>query len=226
MIQLAFDTATDACTVALRIDDREWTDHRVEARAHAQLLLPMIEGVVASAGIALSDIDVIVYGRGPGSFTGVRIAVAAAQGLGLSTQAGMLGISTLAALAQATHASTGSIDIVATLDARMSEIYLGHYRVDDASGVVDPRGEEQVCSPESLSGFDASCVFTGPGAERYVGAVPGSITPGVLPTASAMLKLASRLIDAGDVRASGEAAPVYLRDKVALTEQERAAGKS
>ena len=226
MIQLAFDTATDVCTVALRVGNREWTDHRVDPRAHAQLLLPMIDGVTTSAGVALADIEVLVYGRGPGSFTGVRIAVAAAQGLSLSTQARTVGVSTLGALAQATHMLTGAIDIVAALDARMSEIYLGHYRVDEVSGVVCLQGVEQVCAPDTLSGFDASCTFAGPGAERYADAVSGPVTTNVLPTASAMLNLASPSIEHGELQAPGEATPVYLRDKVALTEVERAAGKT
>lgn len=216
---LGFDTSTDACSVALRVGDQEWTDHRVEPRLHAQLLLPMIEGIVAMAGIALRDIDVLAYGCGPGSFTGVRIAVAAAQGLSLSCEADTVGVSTLAALAEAARLESGAEDIVASLDARMSEVYVGHYRVD--ADQLALQGGEQVCAPTVLADYPSS-LHVGPGAERYAELVTGKLISGLLPTASALLTLAYPLAQSGLTQPPGDAHPVYLRDKVALTEAERA----
>lgn len=227
---IAFDTSTDACSVALQCDDRLFTDHRLESRNQAALLLPMIDALVAEAGVALKDVDVVVYGRGPGSFTGVRIAVAAAQGLSLSLQARTLGVSSLAALAQAAHLASGAKRVIATLDARMNEVYLGDYECSSDSGVMVPVSPDRVCDPAELSRADAAAVFVGPGAEVYAQHLPGSLETGVLPTAEALLVLAGTELQAELAGARlgqpGDAEPVYLRDKVALTEAERAGANS
>jgi tRNA threonylcarbamoyladenosine biosynthesis protein TsaB len=221
---VAFDTATDVCSVALRTANGTWHDHRAEPRQQARLLLPMIDALVIEAGISMADLDVVVYGRGPGSFTGVRIAVAAAQGISLATGARTLGVSTLASVAQVAYEKSGATAIVASLDARMGEVYLGHYVMDESLGVVELRGAESVVAPAELGNAEHGALFAGSGAERYADRVAGRIERDVWPTALSLLRLAEPVINAGNLDAPGEAEPVYLRDKVALTEKERGVG--
>ncbi len=218
---IAFDTATDVCSVALRTAAGTWHDHRVEPRQQARLLLPMIDALATEADISMADFDVVVYGRGPGSFTGVRIAVAAAQGLSLAAGARTLGISTLASVAQVAHAQSGATSLVASLDARMGEVYLGHYAVNESLGVVELQGTERVVAPAELGQCRPEALFAGSGAERYPDEVGGRIEEDVWPTALSLLELAGPVIKAGNLDCPGEAEPVYLRDKVALTEKER-----
>ena len=214
---LAFDTSTDACTVALKTEEGELAVHRIEAHGHAQHLLPMIDGLLRQASIQLHELDALVYGRGPGSFTGVRLAVAAAQGLSLSSDIKTLGLSTLAVLAQETYRREGIRDVTVALDARMGEIYTGRYQLDDTTNTMQACGQELVCEPAVLASHPATA-FSGSGVERYAEHVTGTVVENVLPHALAMLELASA---ASEWQLPGEATPVYLRDKVALTEKER-----
>lgn len=223
---LAFDTSTDACTVGVQIGEEQFLDHRVEPRIHAQALLPMIDGLMAKAGVEYGQLTGLVYGRGPGSFTGVRVAVAVAQGLSLAREIPTLGVSTLAAIAHAAFLQRESTEVVAALDARMGEIYLGTYRWDAAAGLPVLEGAEQVCGPEALAACSSTAVFAGPGTERYREHVPGAMMDGLLPSASALLGIAGASAATDDWQAAGEATPVYLRDKVALTETERGVGNS
>lgn len=228
---LSFDTSSDACSVSLRVGERTLHDHRVEPRQQARLLLPIIDALENEAGIEMQDIDAVIYGCGPGSFTGVRIAVAAAQGISLATDAGTLGISSLAAIAQSAHNKTGAAHIVASLDARMSEVYVGRYVADQATGLMRLCGKEEVAAPECLDanpefaiGADEGWLYAGTGAERYSEHVRGVIETGILPTAQALLQLAGPSLQSGVLGEPGAAIPIYLRDKVALTEKERGVG--
>ena len=104
MILLALDTSTDACSVALRVDDQLFIDHRVVAQQHGSLVLPMVDALMSQAGLQASQLDALIYGRGPGSFTGVRIGVACAQGIALGADIGVVGVSTLQSIAQGVKA--------------------------------------------------------------------------------------------------------------------------
>ena len=218
---LALDTATEACSAALLHQGRIYHRAEVIPRLHAQRLLPMIEEVLGEAGIAIADVDALVFGRGPGAFTGVRIATGMVQGLAFATGKPVIGISNLAALAQRAWREQGAEQVCAAIDARMDEVYWGCYQLQ--GGVMVLVGEERVCAPQqvSLSAPLDSPVGAGTGwqyAERL--AVPVSDSwPQMLPDAVDLLALAQPAWDAGQLQDAADAQPVYLRDKVATPKQ-------
>ena len=229
MRALAFDTSTDACSVAVRVDGEVLEDHRVERQAHARLLLPMIEALLARAGIGVGDLDAIAFGRGPGGFTGVRIATAAAQGLAFAADVGVVGVSTLAAIGQGCLRVHGDRDVLVVVDARMEELYVGRYRAVDG-GVMALDGVEAVAVPEAV-GIDeipAGVAFAGSGIERFPDAFAAARERGAtlrtdaLPRARDLLALAAGRIGRGELDDAADAIPTYLRDRVASTEAERA----
>ena len=120
---LALDTATEACSAAVLADGEVLERYELAPRRHAALILPMIESVLAEAGLEISQLDAIAVGRGPGAFTGVRIAIGIAQGIAFAADLPVALVSTLAALALGTARDTGATRIAAALDARMGEIY-------------------------------------------------------------------------------------------------------
>lgn len=212
---LAIDTATEACSVAL--DDAGVVVSRfAEAgREHTSMIMPMIEEVLGERGLAMADLDALAFGRGPGSFTGVRIATALVQGLAFAARLGVVGVSTLATLAQGARREHGAADVVACLDARMGEIYWGHFRIDQG-------GAMQPVQPEALSRVGQAQIPAAPVAVgRGFAAYPklASAYPRVeaarLPDAVDMLPLAQRRISRSGAVSAAEALPVYLRDEVA-----------
>jgi len=221
---LAFDTSTDACSVALCVDGERLVDHAVVPRAHAQRLLPGIRRLLAEAQLSPGQLDALVYGRGPGSFTGVRIAVSAAQGFAWGADIGTLGVSTLAAIAQGCLREHGDADVLAMLDARMGELYLGRYR-DGGDGLMTPDGAERAIAPAraGIGGLPVGAVLAGSGAEALGDVDPGErlLRAGQLPHALDLLDLAAPAVRAGQLQDPALAQPAYLRDKVALTEAER-----
>jgi len=223
---LAIETATEACSVALRAGNRVLARHEVAPRKHAELVLPMVDGLLKEAGLQLADVDAIAFGRGPGAFTGVRIAAGVAQGLAFGAQKPVIPISTLAALAQGATADSGSIAVA--IDARMGEIYWGLFTVG-ADGLVTAVGEECVCKADSLEvpkGKDWYGIGTGWGTygdmlrnrfgERLKGAAGDR-----LPHARDVLSLAVREFDAGRAVQAEDALPVYLRHPVQGTATSR-----
>lgn len=146
---LAVDTATDACSVALRIDADVIQRHELAPQRHTQLLLPMVRELCAEAGITPAALDAIAVGIGPGAFTGVRVATAIAQGLAYAHDVPVVPVSTLAALAQGGFRLTGIRDWLATLDARRHELYWAHFELD-ASDLAQARSEEHVSPPGAV----------------------------------------------------------------------------
>ncbi|STF66969.1 protease YeaZ [Escherichia coli] len=128
---LAIDTATEACSVAL------WNDGTVSAhfelcpREHTQRILPMVQDILTTSGTSLTDINALAYGRGPGSFTGVRIGIGIAQGLALGAELPMIGVSTLMTMAQGAWRKNGATRVLAAIDARMGEVYWAEYQRDE-----------------------------------------------------------------------------------------------
>ncbi|PRB75715.1 tRNA (adenosine(37)-N6)-threonylcarbamoyltransferase complex dimerization subunit type 1 TsaB [Pseudomonas sp. MYb185] len=214
---LALDTATEACSAALLHDGRIYHRAEVIPRLHAQRLLPMIEELLEEAGIGLAEVDALVFGRGPGAFTGVRIATGMVQGLAFATGKPVIAVSNLAALAQRAWREHAAEQVCAAIDARMDEVYWGCYHLQD--GVMTLAGEESVSAPEqvSLAAPLQTPVGAGTGwqyAERL--AVPVSSSwPQMLPDATDLLSLALPAWRAGQVLDAADAQPVYLRDKVA-----------
>ena len=228
---LAIETATEACSAALRCGDALIERSEIAPRRHAELILPMIESLLAEAGIARAQLDGIAVGRGPGAFTGVRLAIAVAQGLALALDIPVVPVSSLAALAQ--DAPYGGAAILAVIDAHMGEIYAGAFR-RGADGLVEALGEESVGKADELilphhARESGTCVV-GTGWKSYRDALaPRLSAPPVFadgaryPQARAIARLAVPLFAAGRGVAPEQALPVYLRDKVALTLAEQKA---
>jgi tRNA threonylcarbamoyladenosine biosynthesis protein TsaB len=221
---LAFDTSTETLSVALSVDGvvRE-TAGEGGARASAALI-PAIEGLLAQAGLSLRDLDAIAFGRGPGSFTGLRTATAVAQGLGFGSGVPVLAIDTLLAVAEEAHGLTGATRVVATLDARMGEVYFAAYEREGERWTtrVDPSlgKPEQVDVPEGWT-------LAGNALELHAGRLPaGCETTPALPTARALLRLGPAALLESAGRPAGDALPLYIRDKVAQTTEERAADRA
>jgi tRNA threonylcarbamoyladenosine biosynthesis protein TsaB len=212
---LALDTATERCSVALMIDDRIIERAAETPRGHADLVLPMVEAVLAEGGLTLQQLDGLAYGRGPGAFTGVRIAVGVAQGLAYGAQLMTVGISDLAAVAQQ-FAGTGA-RVLVCMDARMNEVYWGRFEATPG-GLVRAASPERVDRPEAVEAADAT-VFAGTGFGAYpqlaAGREAGSVHGAVLPHAREIAQLGAAELRAGLGQPPERAQPVYLRDQVA-----------
>ncbi|MGH8352355.1 MAG: tRNA (adenosine(37)-N6)-threonylcarbamoyltransferase complex dimerization subunit type 1 TsaB [Pseudomonas sp.] len=216
---LALDTATEACSVALLHEGKVLSHYEVIPRLHAQRLLPMIQDLLAEAGVALSALDAIAFGRGPGAFTGVRIAVGVVQGLAFALERPVLPISNLAVLAQRAWREYGASQVAAAIDARMDEVYWGCYRQEQ--GEMRLAGVEAVLPPEQASlPRDASGDWFGAGTGwgSYGARIPVALSgqdAAMLPHAQDLLSLAGFAWARGEAVAADQAQPVYLRDKVA-----------
>ena len=219
---LAFETSTEACSVALWLDGDVRERFELAPRRHAELSLPWADELLAQAGIKRRELDAVALGRGPGAFTGVRLGVALAQGMALALDRPVVPVSSLAALAL--EAAEDDAAILAVIDARMGEIYAACYRRDAAGGLV-ALDEERVCAPDALALPQADAWnVVGSGWATYADVLRGHLT-GVLkhadgacyPQARHVAELAVREYQAGRAVAPEQALPVYLRDKVALT---------
>ncbi|MDM9617624.1 tRNA (adenosine(37)-N6)-threonylcarbamoyltransferase complex dimerization subunit type 1 TsaB [Kosakonia cowanii] len=220
---LAIDTATEACSVALWNDGTTFAHFELCPREHTQRILPLVRAALADAEVKLTDLDALAFGRGPGSFTGVRIGIGIAQGLALGAELPMIGVSTLATMAQGAWRKTGATRVLAAIDARMGEVYWAEYQ-RDADGVWHGEETEAVLKPEAVSDrlqqLDGSwaMVGTGWGAWPELAAKsPVTLTDGemLLPTAEDMLPIACQLFAAQKWVAVEQAEPVYLRNEVA-----------
>jgi len=224
---LAIDTSTEACTVAINVDGQVRSDHRVVVQQHGALVLPMVDKLMKEAGLRPAQLDALIYGCGPGSFTGVRIGVAAAQGIALGADIGVVGVSTLQTIAQGCYREHGDQSLAVSVDARMDEVYFCEYQLRE-HGRMQPVSDEQIASPGHVAWRSAK-VWAGSGAERYENVLrehfsvaPTDIRKGCLPQAIDLLTLGAGLVVHGMVQPAEQASPVYLRNKVALTTAERA----
>ncbi len=215
---LALDTATEACSVALLHDGRVLSHYEVIPRLHAQRLLPMIQQLLGEAGVALSALDAIAFGRGPGAFTGVRIAIGVVQGLAFGLQRPVLPVSNLAVLAQRACREQGARQVAAAIDARMDEVYWGCYREEE--GEMRLAGVEAVMPPEQVTlprGAQGDWFGAGTGwayAGRLAVEVVGEDAT-LLPHAEDLLTLARFAWQRGEAVDAEQAQPIYLRDNVA-----------
>src|SRR6185437_12757922 len=148
---LAIDTATEACSVALHVDGRLITREREFEREHADHILPMVDEVLVEAGIELRSLDALAVGRGPGGFTGVRLAISVAQGLAFGAGLRVVPVSDLRAVAQrALDLEPGILHVLACNDARMQEVYWALFE-RDADGLAQPAGPERVSPPSDVT---------------------------------------------------------------------------
>ncbi|MGL4716177.1 MAG: tRNA (adenosine(37)-N6)-threonylcarbamoyltransferase complex dimerization subunit type 1 TsaB [Aeromonas sp.] len=218
---LAVDTATEACSTALMVGDKVFSRWEEAPRDHTRKILPMVQSVLDEAGISLSELDAIAFGRGPGSFTGVRIGISAAQGLAFGAGVPLIGVSTLAAMAQGAYRLDGAEQVLTAIDARMNEVYFGRYELID--GRMQLVGDEVVSDPAALvdargkQAGPVACVGTGfetYGETLHDLADELTVSQVRFPAAEDMLPLARAAWLAGEAVPVEQATPVYLRDKV------------
>ena len=224
---LAFDTSTDVLSLALAQGDRTWT-HTLPGGAQASAtLIPAVLDLLAQADMPLTALDAIVFGRGPGSFTGLRTACSVAQGLALGAQLPVLPVDTLLAVAEEARLQAGgpeTLTVLALLDARMDEIYSAVYRHD--AGAWTACSPLQVCAPERIAlPTEAEVLMAGNVFDLYGQRLPAGPRLQALPTARALLSLAPALWASGQAVPAEQAMPLYIRDKVAQTTAEREAQK-
>jgi len=219
---LAIETATHACSAALAIDGVIEERYALAPRQHAVLILPMIESLLLEADISVAQLDAIAFGRGPGAFTGLRIAASLVQGIAFAADRPVIPVSTLAALALGGMRESGLPRALAALDARKQEVYWGVYE-QDSDGLPQLLGRERVCAPEGLSnpGAGAWC-GVGSGWDSYAQALMAStgecvvrLLPDLEPRAADVARIALPACSSRDWVSPEQAQPVYLRDDVA-----------
>lgn len=216
---LALDTATEACSVALLHQGEVHFLDELSPRTHTQRILPMVDELLMQANIRLNEVDALAFGRGPGSFTGVRVGVGIAQGLAFGANLPVIPISNLTAMAEQAFEQKGASEVVALIDARMEEVYFTQLlRTENGWQTVV---EEQVCAPEAAirqiqtkrtptvvgTGWAAYPVF----AQAKLNVQVSDIT---LPSARFMLPIALREWEAGRAENAAAIEPVYLRNEV------------
>ena len=233
MNYLAIDASTEACSVALIVKDsashrKVYSRYDLCPQSHSLQLLPMVDGVLKEAKIKLSQCDGLIFGRGPGSFTGVRIGVGVAQGLAFAADLPVVGVSSLQAMAQLAFMEHKKTHVIAAIDARMGEVYNGYFILDDnnimqAQRLSDEKAEA-VTAPElvkdRLTGIDFSTVYgVGTGWDAYQEPLStlksNEGSPDILfPSAEAMLVLGEAAFKRGEGVSAEAAQPVYVRDTV------------
>ena len=219
---LAIETATSACSAALLVEGEIRERYALAPRQHATLILPMIESLLVEAGITVAQLDAIAFGRGPGSFTGVRIAASVVQGIAFAADRPVVPVSTLAALALGGQRETGQARVLAALDARKDEVYWGSYLYTD-DGTLELQGEEVVCAPAAIAlpvagdwiGVGSGWDSYGPLLLQRLGERVVRMVPDLEPRAADVARLSLDAFLQGRAVAPEQAIPVYLRNNVA-----------
>ncbi|HEY5972211.1 MAG TPA: tRNA (adenosine(37)-N6)-threonylcarbamoyltransferase complex dimerization subunit type 1 TsaB [Pseudoxanthomonas sp.] len=223
---LAFETATEACSVAVYLDGEVIERHEIAPRLHAEYALPWAEALLAEASIAKSQLDAIAISRGPGAFTGVRLAIALAQGIALALDKPVVAVSTLQAIAVQANGER----VLAAIDARMGEVYVGAFvrKGDELTAV----STEIVCAPQAVTLPDGEIGWHGVGTgfaaangilQQHLGAQLASVDTAALPHAADVARLAAVAFARGEALAPERVEPAYLRNNVALTLEEQRA---
>jgi tRNA threonylcarbamoyladenosine biosynthesis protein TsaB len=214
---LALETATEACSAAVWVDGAMFERYELAPRRHAALILPMIEAVLAEAGLTIHQLDALAVGRGPGAFTGVRIAMGIVQGMGFASDLPVAPISTLAALALGAARETGQKRIATALDARMGEVYWGTWVV--AGQTVQRLAEERVCAPVQVTATPGEWFGAGSGWIAYFQTLSQRLTVSswkgdCYPRASDVARLATDPGGRSEWLTAEQVRPVYLRNQV------------
>jgi tRNA threonylcarbamoyladenosine biosynthesis protein TsaB len=220
---LALDTSTEVFAIAVQRGTQVLEQHGPGGAQASAALIPAIQALLAQASLPLDALDAIVFGRGPGSFTGLRTACAVAQGLAFGANVPVLPLDTLLAIAEEARGRAGVTQVVALLDARMEQVYSGRYVFDGRDWT--PQGPIALATPEDVV-LPAGWALAGNAFTPYGERLPHGPRIEVLPTATALLRLAPARLAAGAAVAAAQALPLYIRDKVAQTTQERAAARA
>ncbi len=223
---LAIDTATEACSAALYIDGELSSNYQLAPREHSRLILKMIDDLLLAADLTVKSLDAIAFGRGPGSFMGLRIAAGVVQGISFAHDIPVIPISTLKAIAQRAYEETDIPRILVAIDARMDEVYWAAYYLQEQQWCL--QAEECVVSPdkihlpEMLSRSDEPWAGAGTGWASYndrllltLNCQLSTILPDCFPSAEVIAKLAVDEFNAGNTVTAAKAIPVYLRNDVA-----------
>lgn len=220
---LAIDTATEGCSAALLNDDEIISRLQVVPRKHADLILPMLDEILAETQLSIKQLDALAFGRGPGAFTGVRIATGVIQGIAFGSDLPVVPVSTLRALAQRTYNEHRHAKVLTAFDARMDEVYWAEYVLGE-NEIMQLQGEEQVIAPQHvvLSSVDDQWSGSGSGWAAYPDELKqaistGSLTlyPDMITRADEIVSLARHDFEMGLSVSAEHALPVYLRNKVA-----------
>jgi tRNA threonylcarbamoyladenosine biosynthesis protein TsaB len=219
---LAFDTSSSACSVALYVEDANGeakilARHEHAPMQHTSIILPMMQALLDSARLKLAALDAIAFGCGPGSFTGIRIAASLAQGLAYANALPVIPVSSLAAAAQAAYMAHGWKSLLVAVDARMEQLYLGAYRIEN--NIVLPVFPDAIITPAAIPvipqgdwyGIGDGWNIYGEQLREHLGRSPQQIERDIVPTAEAVLCLAKERYQKGDWVEASEALPVYLR---------------
>lgn len=214
---LALDASTEALSIAVQFNGKVFKHFEVCPQQHSQKILPIVSELLEQAECKLTDLDGIVFGRGPGSFTGVRISVAIAQGLAYGSNLQLVGISTLQAMAQQAFDETDASTVAVGIDARMGEVYFAQFNKGE-NGLAQVIDKEVVCKPDELANSEISLLAVGTAWASYEDIakakgfdVKANLT---LPDAFYMLKLAEPEFAAGNTVEAADAQPHYVRDTV------------
>jgi tRNA threonylcarbamoyladenosine biosynthesis protein TsaB len=219
---LAIETSSEMASCALLQGERVLARESEGVRTHSQSILPMVQALLAEAGVTLSQCDAIAFGAGPGSFTGVRTACGIAQGLAYGAGLPVVPLVTLDAMALACRQASGAADILAVLDARMGEVYWAQYR--DGEVVAGPA----LCAPADVAPVAANGPVTAcgngfsayPDALAHVDGAAGALAH-IMPHARELAQLAVAAFEGGKAVPAAQAQPLYLRNKIAYTSAER-----
>jgi tRNA threonylcarbamoyladenosine biosynthesis protein TsaB len=219
---LALDTSTEACSCALAVDGRIHERYVVAPQQHAALILPAIDALLCEHKLSVAQVDALAWGRGPGSFTGLRIAAGVTQGLAFAADRPVVSVSTLAALALDAWLTTKHNYVLACLDARIDEVYWGLFEIRD--GLPVAIGEEQLCKPEAIPADTlhrherwvavGNGLAYGPRFPAELMARVQQQLPEVLPRAGHIATIATAAFGSHEIVAAEDVRPVYLRDKV------------
>lgn len=217
---LAIETATETSSCAVLTGEHIYIQSETGLQRHTQVVLPLAQAVISEAGIQVSDLDAVAFGRGPGSFTGLRVACCVAQAVGFAMDIPLLPISTLATLAQTAFLLKQQQCVCAVLDARMNEVYCGYYACD-TNGVMQPCSEEVVCPAADIPLPAGQWYGVGNGWQAYSAVLQARLGAQLMdydgttsPDAAAMLTLAKVALAQDLGVSAAEAVPVYLRNRV------------
>ncbi|MBE0370089.1 tRNA (adenosine(37)-N6)-threonylcarbamoyltransferase complex dimerization subunit type 1 TsaB [Pseudoalteromonas aurantia] len=214
---LAIDASTEALSIAIYYNGKTFRYFEECPQQHSQKILPKIDAMLLDAECSLKDLDGIAFGKGPGSFTGVRIGVAIAQGLAYSSGLKLVGVSSLQTMAQQAIDEHNQCRVISGIDARMGEIYIGDYSKDE-NGLAVSNNQEIVCDPDNLENIVSSSCAVGTAWVTYPNTALShnlSVLENVtLPDAFYMLKIADHAFSTGNTVDAADAQPNYVRDTV------------